>query len=313
MLRARTTRDRAVPIRTPQRPGRGPRRAARTPVRSGTRRLCASRPSFTAGNARSTRATTRPVESRIEMLPHERRQVGRIEASREQFLEPGLGHSTFLRHGVEQAEQGAGAGLSRPVQTLSSCAERLQVDMAPAGIRQCLADSPSVVNDRAEVRKRSTERGAQDACDHRDISLLERRDVMDHRIRHANSRRSRDACLDDGHPGVVEAVEPVQPGCGAVRHERLSASGEDQHHQPLMPRRRRSRHHEDARHHLLEPAGSLGRRDAGRESKRCAAACWRVNARCCAAASSVIARVASSDMEADRTHGVSQQAAGWDL
>ena len=151
-----------------------------------------------------------PIRVEDRVLSYERRQTGRVEANREELLEPGLGHPTFVGYGVEEAQQCAGAGLSGPVQALCCRAQLQQVDVSSAGVGQCLADPPSVSDDRAEVGERPGDRGAWQAADHGDVSLVKGGHVVDHGVWHANPKRSGDARLDDGHTGVIEAVEAVQ-------------------------------------------------------------------------------------------------------
>ncbi len=129
-------------------------------------------------------------------------------------------------------------------------------------VGQRASDQPAIPHDRTQVGQRPSDRRTADAVDGRQVRRLQRSHVVEHCIWVGDSAGSSHAGLDHGHAGVIEAVEVVQSGSGAMRCHSHSVGTERDDHQPLVPCRRCPAHHEHARQRLGEPPGTQRSGDA---------------------------------------------------
>ena len=123
---------------------------------------------------------------------------------------------------------------------------------AAARIGEC-APHEQRWDDGAEIGERARQSGASNAVDDNDVSRVERDHVMgDDLVLPPPSVTAGDAELDD--VTILEPVEMVEPGRGAVGGNGMPTVGEGGGHQATDPRAAIAGHDEHARVRLVEPA-----------------------------------------------------------
>jgi hypothetical protein len=116
-------------------------------------------------------------------------------------------------------------------------------------------------DDGAEVTERAGEPGAPDAVDDDHVRRIQRHHVVrDDLVRPPPAMSTGDTDLDD--VALVEPVEAVQTGGGAVRCDGVPTIGERGRDHTAMPAVVASREHEHARIRLAEPPQPFGGGDA---------------------------------------------------
>ena len=208
---------------------------------------------------------THPVGSRIGCCRISGGRRGESRHNREELLEPGLGHPTFVGHGVEEAQQCARAGLSGPVQAL--CCRASSSGRCVVGGRSVSAWLTRRLSRtaRAEIGERPGDRGAWQAADHGDVSTGQAGSRGGPRRRHANPKRSgrrsprrRPYRRDRNRRERCRSSPPRDVTRRPARHRRVRAPSSRCCHVGADPVITRT-----PGQHLLEPARTLGRRDAG--------------------------------------------------